>query len=378
MSGSCSASGSLRSVLVAAAVAALAVPASAGDKFAYIHDRGGDTDRIRAYAVDATGLLTEVAGSPFASSGLPGGAFSNCATMAPMKFGKQHYLFTSAADGVVVWKIADDGVLTEVPGSPFDDGIGPQGYLGTGALVVGGKLFIYSAVLNSDVVVDFEVQADGTLVPLPGPHASTGADPIGLAAARRTVLTADSTSSTLSAFRVGNDGSLTPAPGSPFTVTGGTWSVSLDRNGRFAYSLDEGTGLHAWSVSASDSTLTELAGSPFAKGFTGKWSGGEFVGSKLFFACRWPTPAAGDLDITVLKRASDGSLTTIGYQTTGFASIDVHAVDQDGKFFLAVSADNSRPNVHLYRLDSRRGELIVADEKQVELGGPYDAEIVEL
>jgi len=86
--------------------------------FAYVANNA--SDNVSAYTIDATtGVLSEVAGSPFAA-----GTDPSSVSVDPS--GKFAYVANAQSASVSAYSInTTTGVLSEVPGSPFDAGAGP-------------------------------------------------------------------------------------------------------------------------------------------------------------------------------------------------------------------------------------------------------------
>ena len=75
----------------------------------------------------------------------------------------------------------------------------------------------------------------------------------------------DLTNGMVLAYSVGNDGSLTPVAGSPFSVPAGGLPVNLviTSDGNFLYARLVAGGIAAFAVNRSTGALSEVAGSPF-------------------------------------------------------------------------------------------------------------------
>ena len=192
-------------------------------RFAYVPNGdpecGGDCSPldISAYTVNATtGALTPIPGSPFSTAAFNGDRFF--VDMDPAG----HFLFvtTRGENFVQVFSINQTtGVLTEVPGSPFDSG-------GNDA---------YEAEINE-----------------------TG----------KFLYVSNSLSGTIGQFSIASTGALAPiAP--PVQTQGDPFHLSIAPNGKFLYAAvntDGGYLIEGYSVNSSTGALTELAGSPFNSG----------------------------------------------------------------------------------------------------------------
>jgi 6-phosphogluconolactonase len=157
----------------------------------------------------ATGALTPLAGSPFASFLATG--------LQVHPSGKYIYV-SDEAKGIRAFSINGMGALTEIAGSPFPAGNEP---FGVSVDLVGR--FLYTANFVSNDVSGFSVDANtGKLSPVPGSPFAVGAAP-----ARAVVDTLglylyvpDSFDNTARAFSINENGSLSAVPGSPFAATG--------------------------------------------------------------------------------------------------------------------------------------------------------------
>ena len=180
---------------------------------------------------------------------------------------------------------ASTGLLTPVSGNPFTDldgttstpGCGQNGPSGLGASLwitfdPSGTFGFVSNGVNPNqeppqqngqiwqFTVDPATGAPG-LVGNSGIAGSCGEDPPPVAidpSGQFAYIAADG----LLAFTISaQTGTLTPVPGSPYSVPGGG-SVVIDPAGRFAYVLSNK--IYAFAINASSGALTPIAGSPFA------------------------------------------------------------------------------------------------------------------
>lgn len=123
----------------------------------------GGTNGIAAWSVDANGGLTQVSGSPFEQGvTLLGGAFEPT--------GKFLYLSGGAAGGMLGFSVdANTGALNPLPGSPFDSG----SVVGVPAVDPSGK-FVFAADFQTIGIDTFKIDtATGALGPPSGPIVMT-------------------------------------------------------------------------------------------------------------------------------------------------------------------------------------------------------------
>jgi 6-phosphogluconolactonase (cycloisomerase 2 family) len=188
-------------------------PAIVTAGFAFISNSGSGS--VSAMAMDSSGALSLVAGSPF-----PAGAGAEF-----MAFDSVHkFLFVSNQNANTVSAFSVNtgtGQLTAVPGSPFATGARPIGI----AIDPPGK-FVFVANQAADSISVFSIGANGSLSPVAGSPFTAG-NPYGLAMnAAGTILFASnfpdsqiSDLNSVSAFQIGANGALSPIAGSPFPTS---------------------------------------------------------------------------------------------------------------------------------------------------------------
>ena len=318
----------------------LSVPTAADAKktIVYVHNRDYDGS-IYAFELTKNGDLISIAGSPFPlvdnvpiDANVCGG---NCQTMAYSK--KRKTLYTGGPSGVSGWTVSKDGALTLVPGSPFSPGAGSS-FLGTGVVEVGKRVFVYSASFDDGQVYAWEAGSDGSLTELAGsPFVSgTGAD--GLVTSKKLVFVANEGNfevipnvlSTISSYVVAKDGTLTPAPGSPFTPVDVDfiWNTTPDAKGKLLYADDGGNGVRVFEVDKKTARLTEVSGSPFAAQGDGT---GVLVTKKFAYDVRFDEADDALLPFFTGKK---GSLEQTGIVINSPIGIMTFASDKNGKHMI--------------------------------------------
>jgi 6-phosphogluconolactonase len=235
------------------------------DRFVYVANEF--SNNVSAYRVGANGVLTPVAGSPF-----PAGS-----SVAVGLFGRFVYVANSGSNpafngSVSAYRIGVDGALTPVAGSPFLAGIEPDSVavdlLGRFVCVANDGKFPAS---NGSVSA-YRTGANGFLTPVPGSPFTAGftarsqpssvaMDPLG-----RFVYVANYGASLVSVYRIGANGALTPVAGSPFPTGTGPICVAVDRLGRFVYVANSSSNTVSAYRIVANGTLTAVAGSPFPTG----------------------------------------------------------------------------------------------------------------
>ena len=312
-------------------------------KYAYVINNGDNT--ISGYTIDAaTGLLTPVPGSPFAS-GVPE-PFG--ISLDPQ--GRFIYVVGGATGSVASFAVnAATGALTPAPGSPYVTGADiaegvatdPQGkfvYVVTFTIgVTDGAVAVYS--------VD---GTTGALTPVAGsPFDSGGAgsqsaapDPTG-----QFLYITNSQSNTVSGFSVNTTtGALTPVTGSPFASQGTEpFYESMDSNGGFLYVLNSNSqNIAALAVNSTTGALTPVTGSPFALGVGTQASLNVDPGGSFLYTagCADTTCAGPDGAISVFPiNATTGALSAAvspSSDSGGGGTVAV-AGESSGKFVYAVN-----------------------------------------
>jgi len=217
--------------------------------------------QILAYGINQdNGTLAEIAGSPF-SFPLTGSIQGLAA--AP----NGRFLYGADATGSIDAFGVDSatGVPTAIPGSPFASGMNFQ-------LVVdpSGKFLYASDDDSSGRVLAFTIDPTGTLTPVPGspftipsPTTVPDSEPYGIVDTGSFVYVALSAANQIAAFSIDREtGALTPVPGSPFPAGEGPAVLLLTNN--FLYAVNwAGGNISGYSIDSSSGALTPVPGSPF-------------------------------------------------------------------------------------------------------------------
>ena len=223
---------------------ALCARAAGAGTFVYVHDYGLEVvpgaNQVFGFSLAKNGALEPLAGSPFVSPDLPvsGANFCGgyCQTMAYARRAK--LLLTSGPGGVTPWRVAEDGALEAVPGSPFRVETGR--FFGVAAVERKRESFVYLVDWFNDSLYGFRVGDDDSLESLPSVSpVELGDVPIVVVARERFLAVVNSGDGTVSSFRIEDDGSLVEAPGSPLPVgDADAYTLDLDPAGRRLYTGD--------------------------------------------------------------------------------------------------------------------------------------------
>jgi 6-phosphogluconolactonase len=274
--------------------------------FLYAANFGFGSNNVSGFSIDpATGVLTAVPGSPFATGGVADGFGVSLATTPDDQF-----LIAAANEGstITVYSIAASGALSQVPGSPFSGG--PGGPTDGIKVTPDGK-FLAVAKVTVNAVNMFSISLTGTLTlvagsPFPASGSAAGLD---CNCASDHLFAGDATSgpTTVSVFSIAASGALTQIPGSPFTGRGLNSNVAVlspDENHLFV-SNQFSSSITVFSV-ASNGALTLVPGSPFpAPGaFFPSGMATNEAGSLLYLA-------SGNTGVYGFSIAPNGALTSV-------------------------------------------------------------------
>jgi 6-phosphogluconolactonase len=213
------------------------------------------TGFIYAFNVDsATGALTLVPGSPFAS-----GPNSQLVVDPSGKF-----LYASndndPVDSILAFTIQPSGALTPVPNSPFAIP-GPGGGTSEPFGLVDTGSFVYTALLNQ--VAAFSVNSTtGALTSVPGSPFPAGNGAFVFAQSNNFLYVVNVADATISGYSIdSSSGALTPLPGSPFLSDAGI--LATDPSGKYLYVSSGGIppGVQGYNIDSSTGALTLGAGS---------------------------------------------------------------------------------------------------------------------
>jgi 6-phosphogluconolactonase len=178
-----------------------------------------DNGSVSAFRIDpTTGALTAVPGSPF-----PAGSFPRSVAVDFLRrfvYVANGGSFPSFNGSVSAYRIAENGVLTPVAGSPFPAGILPTSL----AVDLLGEFVHVANQGNSSVSGSNNVSAyrseNGVLTPVAKSPFAAGNTPysVGIDLFGRFVYVGNGLTDNISAFRIGANGALAHVAGSPFAT----------------------------------------------------------------------------------------------------------------------------------------------------------------
>ena len=146
------------------------------------------------------------------------------------------YVANEGSTNISGYKIASNGALTEIAGSPFNAGSGPSGI----AVDPTGSFAQASNAASGDVSAYSIDASSGALKQVKGSPFGAGTQPAGVAIdpSSKFAYVANygvSASSSVSAFSIKSNGALTPVKGSPFAAGSGAQYIATDPTGKFVY-----------------------------------------------------------------------------------------------------------------------------------------------
>jgi len=249
---------------------------NSGGQFLFVLNQGSASPSVPAsisvFGIDQTrGLLTAVSGSPFAFASL---VAPNPQFMAVSPTQGFLYVSNGAAGNISAFAIGASGTLTELSGSPFS--------VGAGAIAAGFAIdpkgqFLYAADSANNKIASFNV-AGGPLAPVGSFPAGTQPVAVAVDATSTFVYSANHVSNDVSAFK-STSGALTQVAGSPYAVqpNGSTGTpqpifLTVDVSNSFLYVANSGSStISAFGIKSSDGTLGLIANSPFFQAIDPTW-----------------------------------------------------------------------------------------------------------
>jgi 6-phosphogluconolactonase len=346
---------------IAALVAGLTVGtvAAAGSPVVghvYVNNNTSGTNTVAGFDRHANGSLTTIAGSPFAAGGAGTGLpFGSAGGLQRSSDGRYLLATDPASNQISVLRIKRNGSLklVEVRSS---NGLTPVSIATHGSLV-----YVANTGAGGSNYTGFRLNRGGHLRPISGstyalPDNAMPGHVLISPDGRRLVGTRvgpNAGPSYLDAFRIGRDGRLTTAPGSPYAAQrigpfGSAFSPTND-NQLFVSNAHDGPGAGSVSVYdvAANGSLTAISGSPFADNQTAPCWVAISPDSNALFAINTAVPSISRYTI-----ATNGTLGLVGSTTfntpAGLRPFDA-AVTPGGHFLYVVDAGAAK--VSAFRVD---------------------------
>ncbi len=296
--------------------------------YVYLNDNTAPSNTVAAFVRHRDGSLTPVPGSPFAAGGAGlGTGLASQGAIQVSSDGRYVLAVDAGSSQISVLRIERGGALDPVPGGVVSSG---------GAQPVSlaehhGLVYVANAGAADSNYTGFTLTWDGRLRPLPGPTvalapAAQPGDVLFNSTGTRLVGTLVGTSQ-IDSFRVGFDGRLIAAPGSPFAAQGvgpfGSEFRPTNPDQLFVSNAHNAAGdgtVSAFRVTG-DGTLLSIGASPFADDQTAPcWVEISHDGEFLFTV----NTASGSLSSYSIAR--DGALALLG-STPVSGQAGVGAVD---------------------------------------------------
>jgi len=316
----------------------------------YVNANTAGENTIAAFDRHADGMLTPLPGSPFAAGGAGTGE-GNGSQDALRVTADGRYLLAVAAESneISVLRIAADGSLSPVAGSPFSSG----GLVPVSIALHENLVYVANRGNGTDGAnyTGFTLDDDGRLLPLddstvplsatanPGAvfFNATGTNLAG------TQIGPDDGPSFIDSFAVGRDGRLVPAPGSPFPAqaTGPYGGAFRPTDPAQLYVVNAHAGPNHGSASAyavnDDGTLRSIGASPYPNRQTAPCWMEITPDGRYLFTINTPVSSVSRYEIL-----TDGSLDLLGSTTfndpTGLHPTDVH-IAPSGDYLYVLGAD---------------------------------------
>ena len=343
---------------LAATVAVIVASLTAGAAFAagspvvghvYVNNNSAGHNTIAGFNRHADGTLTPIAGSPFNAGGAGTGApFGSAGGLQETADGRYLLATDPGSNEISVLRVLPTGTLRLVEVQAAN------GRLPTSIAVHGSLVYVANGGAGGSNYTGFRLNAGGHLAPianstfalpddaLPG-HVLISPDGHRLVGTR---VGPNAGPSFLDGFRIGSDGRLTAAPGSPFAAQRigpfGSAFSPVDDDRLFVSNAHDGAGNGSVSVYsvAANGAMSAITGSPFADNQTAPcWVAVSPDGSALFAV------NTGSSSISRYGIAANGTLTLAG--STGMATpaglrpFDA-AVSPDGAYLYVVDAGVAR------------------------------------
>ena len=328
--------------------------------FAYVVNGGAHT--VSAYSINSsTGALTQVSGSPFATGTGPQGIAADPA-------GKFLYVANygaGAGNTVSAYTInASSGALMQVTGSPFT--IGPASSAPIALAVDPSGKFLYVANNAANEVAGFIINGtSGTLGAISTSPFTGLSNPIAVAVAPSGgyLYVANSLGSSLAAYTINSaTGVISSTLFSPVAVGTGTnpTAIAITGTGSSLFVADGGTGnIYGFSVNTASGDLTAST-SPFTTAHPPVSLATNPSGTDLY--------AADGTTIDGFSITGPGALAALSTVTAGTGPYAL-AFDPQGKFLYVVNKTSN--NISGFSINSSTGALLALSDSPFAAGtGP--------
>lgn len=345
---------------------------AAQSRFVYANNDLFPGNNVSAFSVDATGSLTEISNSPFATggSGTGGGAYAVNRIVVATTATSGNFLYASNGGSQNIAAFAIDpslGGLTPVPTSPY--ATGATGWNDISLAASPNGQFLFAGITANNSIATFSIAADGSLSQVSGIA-------IGKAAAGMKVSPDGKYlavglpgfgSGAVAMFSIASNGSLTMINGVPFADSGAGFLAGVDidcaSSHLFGGEMTSGNATVDVFNIGSAGALSRIQGSPFSPG-TGTNSNVAVLSPNDQFLF---VSNQGSTSILTLGVGSTGALalansTSLSGGTNALAGM---ATDQSGSLLYVASHTDLTDLIYVFNIASD-GSLAQAS------GSPFD------
>jgi 6-phosphogluconolactonase len=236
---------------------------------------------IQSYSISNKGILAALQ-EPSTTTNISGNVPVNPTGVHPLSMtmdGGFIFVANAGSNNISAFSLDETtGLLTEVAGSPFPAGTAPVS-------VVARNSSVFVANRGDATVAAYSVDKSGVLTAT-GTPVTVGANTTSMDAdaAGKLLFVADGIANTVSALSISSSG-LT-ATSTPVTVGTGPSNVRVDPSGKYLYVANAGSGnLSAYTIDGSGG-LSAISGSPFTVGTAPSFINTSSDGKLLFVANR--------------------------------------------------------------------------------------------
>jgi 6-phosphogluconolactonase len=286
---------------------------------------------IYAYRIDnKSGSSNPLPSAPFYAGNTPAGMVIDAS-------GNHMYLANQTDNTISLLTINhSSGVLTEVMPRTATGGFSPNQILLDSS---GSTLFVANQLSNT--VTALLIGSNGALTaPTPSQVAQVGSPPANMAFAGGLLFVAAPSFSQVFVYSV-TSGNLTPVGGSPFSMTDGVGSVTVDSSAKYLYvtnpSINTTSGFTIqYSSSTNTISLTPIPGSPFApNASTGTTPSQPMRAILDSTATHLYVANNGSSNVSLFSVGSNGALTSMSTATAPAGGSPLQMlIDPNGNYLL--------------------------------------------
>src|SRR5258708_934537 len=341
-------------------------------RFVYANNDLFPGNNVSAFSVDATGNLTEIPNSPFATGGdgTGGGAYAVNRIVVASPAGGKNFLYAvnDGSQNIAAFAIDPNlGGLTAVPTSPY--ATSGTGWTDISLAASPNGQFLFAGVSANSSVATFGIAADGSLSQLSS--IAIGKAPAGMKVSPDGKYLAVGLpgfgSGAVAMFSIASNGALTMINGAPFADSGPGFLAGVDidcASGHvFGGEMINGNSTVDVFTIGSSGALSVIQGSPFSSS----------AGTNSNVAVLNPADQflfvsnQGSTSITTLGVASSGALTLASSTvlTGGTNALAGMATDQAGSLLYVASHSTMTDLIYVFS--------IAADGSLTQVAGsPFD------